>query len=366
MSTSARRSLSIAAALALGVIAAAPLQAGVVVEQTFEVGGFGPTRIGAASGTTVSTIEGDRSRDETTVRLTGKVLGKLVGDRAAVTITRIDRGLIWTLAPEKNQYTEMTFEELRRQHEQMLRDLEEASKKEKEKPSSGDSEYVWEEPRVEVSRTGKKETLAGIPAEQVLVTVSTLGRHRQTGETCESVWALDLWNGAETPATRQVAAYGAKLAEAMGFGRRDLQALAPQMTAMLGDHAAGRERAFAELAKLGGTSLRVGFSLALGGGCAQQATGTPPSEESEGDDEEAEAPRGIGGLLGKKVLDRVKRGREKDAEAPPKESAKTAPAPTPAPGTVSVFSMKVETTSIREATPPPATFELPAGATKKK
>ena len=352
MSTMARTSLSLAVALVLAGVAAAPLHAGVVVEQTFEVGGFGPTRIGAAAGTTVSTIEGDRSRDETTVRLTGKVLGKIVGDRAAVTITRIDRGVIWTLAPEKNHYVETTFEELRRQHEQMLRDLEEASKK--EKPKSADSEYVWEEPKVEVTRTGKKETIAGIPTEQVLITVTSLGRHRETGETCEAVWGLDLWNGAETPATRQVAAYGAKLAQAMGFGRRDLQALAPQMTAMLGSYAAGRERAFAELGKVGGTSLRTGFSLALGGACAQQATGTPPSQEPAAEDE---APRGIGGLLGKKVLDRVKRGRDKGDEAEP--------APAAAPGTINVFSMKVETTAIREATPPAATFELPAGATKK-
>jgi len=75
------------------------------------------TNILAAGSTEVMHTEymkADRSYGESTTKMTGGMMAMLGNkEQKSVDITRLDKGLIWTLNPKKKNYRELSFEELK-------------------------------------------------------------------------------------------------------------------------------------------------------------------------------------------------------------------------------------------------------------
>ena len=62
--------------------------------------------MGAAEGMMTHRIQGEKKWDSSNLKFTGAFLSKLAGETDTVTITRVDKGLTWTLDPKKKTYTE--------------------------------------------------------------------------------------------------------------------------------------------------------------------------------------------------------------------------------------------------------------------
>src|SRR3984957_18521411 len=113
------RSLSLAvvataAASALTFITSVAL-ADVTVENRIAVIGTGLMSAGNMSGTTKTTISGERSRSDSDIQLQSKVVRMFAHGAVGPTaeIVRLDQDKIDHLDLNKKQYTEQTFEEVR-------------------------------------------------------------------------------------------------------------------------------------------------------------------------------------------------------------------------------------------------------------
>ena len=166
-------------ALLLALLLASTAAADVTIRETTVSEGLG----GFGNGTTHRTmiVSGDVSRSEDEATYTGrfKTLAGGGKPRTSVSITRIDREVIWDLDPQKKTYTELTFAEMR---EMMAKGLARADEAGREADSK-DAEMTF---TVDVRRTGAKQDVNGFPAEQVVVTCVGRPEGRRTRRTARS------------------------------------------------------------------------------------------------------------------------------------------------------------------------------------
>lgn len=120
--TTLRRSTAFISVLTLALIAL-PAVADVVWEQRVESDGFGTRHVGRMKSTTKLIVSDKMAREETSSEFTGKLLSKLSPDMASLNITRLDKGLIWTVNEKQGEYWEMTFTAMRQQREEAMANL---------------------------------------------------------------------------------------------------------------------------------------------------------------------------------------------------------------------------------------------------
>ena len=73
------------------------------IETTHKTSGF--RGIAASKGTTIQRYQDYKLWESTTTGFAGAILSKITGKEETITITRVDKGIYWTLDPE-----EMTYE----------------------------------------------------------------------------------------------------------------------------------------------------------------------------------------------------------------------------------------------------------------
>jgi hypothetical protein len=274
-------------------------------------------------------IAGDKSRSDDVSTYTGR-MKKLVGDkpRRSSSITRLDRELIWGIDDDRKQYTEMTFAQMREMAAQGLA-VAGAPPQPEARPEI-EMEYT-----AEVQRTGRKETVNGFAAEQVIVTLKGRPKDPKSEMQMTTTLTLEQWLSTAVPGGDEVRDHQRLMAEKLGMDPE----LRRMGGAVMGSYGEAFKEMAAKLKDLKGYPVRVILTIESGGpqltpeqqaemaqaqAQAAQAEAEAKRKQEESDDAEAKKEgaaamgRGdvggaLGGFLGKKLGKSAKKKADEKA-----------------------------------------------------
>jgi hypothetical protein len=295
------------ALLCILALAAGTAQADVTIERSMAVDGVGAMAFANMSGTSKTTISGDKSRTDSDMKMQSKIIGFLarnaVGPSADIVL--LDQDKLYHLNMKKKEDTEATFEEMRAQLQKMSEQMN--SNEEKKQPSAVDqSKCQWLPAKVVVNKTGERAQVAGYDSERVTVTASQPCEDKDTGSICEVALVLDQWttNGfeANTEARKFYGAYAAK----MGLDPSNSEDISQRARALFSQYKGIWTEIASKMQNVKGYPVKSSFTLALGGAqCkdsrTEQARSSQPDDASSGAGGIAGAVAGkLGGLFHKK------------------------------------------------------------------
>jgi hypothetical protein len=275
------------------------------------------------------------------------------------TITRLDKELIWNVNHKDKKYTEMTFAEMRQMMDSLGAMMSGgADPMAQQKPTIDTSEITFSEPKFEISKTGVKETISGYECEQTIMTMTTEGTNRKTGEKMTLDVKMDLMLAQNVPGSAEVTAFGVKMAKAMGVEMD--KGAGQSMAKMLAMYGIDSERLAEEAKKLEGFAMKTVMSFSMGGDAMEQAQADAEKaqEEQEAEEEQASkdeespsdasgmAAKALGGLFGKK---------DKDADKDEAKDEKATDAPVGA-----MFWMTSTVTGLESGAVSAESFEVPS------
>ncbi len=304
---------------------------------------------GAYKSSTVTYIQGDARRTETKMQFTGSLMKHLSPKGTEIEITRLDKKLFWKFNDKDKKYTELTFAEYKEMVEKGQADLAAmtASPTDNAEQEKTETDYEWQEPKVEVKKTGEKQNLNGFNCDNYLLTVTTIGKHKQTGIQDTMLYKTDLWNIPAMPNAIKIATeFDQKLMTELGINPSDIPGFS-QMVAQFKEQA---EPMMQELKKIEGYAIKTDmrFIMTTHAMQAQQAeSGEAQKEENQVALDDLKGS--LGGMLGKKLAKKATEKAEKQ-----KSSAKE------------IYQATSEVKAIHAKAVDAALFEVPANYKLKK
>ena len=357
---------------ATSILTTSVAYADVTVENRVAVTGVGLMSAGNMSGTTKTTISGERSRTDSDIQLQSRIVRMLAHGSVGPTaeIVRLDADKIDRLDLNKKQYTEQTFEELRAHLQQALdkaQDNKDPGAQEGQKPMD-DSKCEWLDPKVDVRRSGEKATYAGYAAERLTITASQPCKDKETGAICEVALSLDEWLapslGANTEAEKFRRAYAQKMGLDLTSGHGGYGGsgdINQRAQAMFGRYQGIWSQISAKTKDLKGYPVKTTFAFAFGGEQCKNAQ--QPAQQSS-DNSTSSTPTTPGGLAGQVAgkLGSMFHRKKDDSQAAPATTDPAAPAAAPAlpDGLIPLLTMNSELVSISTAGVSADLFEVPA------
>src|SRR5712672_1002194 len=152
---------ALAALCGILTLTAGIARADITLERTMSVEGVGAMAFGNMSGTSKTTISGDKSRTDSDVKMKSKIIGFLARNAMgpSAEIILLDQDKLYHLNINKKQYTETTFEQMRAQLQKASDQMNSADGK--KQPSAVDqSKCEWLSPKADVKKTGEKAHFA--------------------------------------------------------------------------------------------------------------------------------------------------------------------------------------------------------------
>lgn len=305
------RMVAIAGAAALFVFSAA--RADVTIKQTMKMSGLG----GILDSETkmVTRVQGDRRAEDSEMKLTNKMMKLFGGGKPVKTtsIIRLDRdpAVFLNVDHQSKTVTEMTVAEMRAMMDSAAGMLGGGMTKDMpgSKPAYDTSEVTFSPPKIDVKKTGAKETIGGHACEQSILTMEIEGTNRKTGESFKLLTVMDMMLAQNVPGKAEEDAFNRRMAEELGFTMEKGQSSAQAMMGMMKMYGIDPEDLTEAAAKLEGFPMRQ--TITFRGEGDQFAPAQPPSgqeeaESEEGDDgssatsAQAAAAKALGGLFGKK------------------------------------------------------------------
>ncbi len=379
--------ISISIVLAVSSASTPLVLADVTMQQDVTVSASGAMSMMGSKGTVTTMISGDRGRTENQMESTSKMMRKFAKNMNTATIVLLDDERMLNLATEKRQYSEMTFEEMRAQMEKSLEQAEKMGGQ-GALPVSED-ECQWSEPELQVNKTGEKQKFAGIKAAQTIISVSQTCTSPGSGKSCDMIWNMEYWNAKRMPGKKEAASFQEGLAKAMG-GDEALGMAQAQARGLLAMFKKGWDDVLQESGKVEGFPVRTVMSLEMGGESCTTTGGQPIAMDdvwSQAADagvnaaagsaaghagnavasETAEAiGGGVGGSIAGSAIGAASRelmsgAFKKFRKKKKKEPEPVAQAANPAAGTVILFKIETELTSIDDTDVPDSSFEVPEG-----
>lgn len=340
-----------------GVLVSAAAQADVTMQESMNLSGAGMMKMANMSGTTTTTISGNKARTESNMQFESGLMRTFARGAGGphVEIVRLDEDKIFSLDPKKKTYTETTFAEMRARMQQAMDQMNKSQAQQQQATSGVDeSECEWSDPKSDVQRTGERATIGGFQAEHVTVTASQTCTNKKTGDACDFGLALDQWIAPGFEASSETTAYQRAYAEKLGLGAASSKDFAERAQSMFGRY----KGIWAELGKrmaelpVKGYAVKSGFSLGVGG---PQCKSAQEQQQAQGGAQQQQ-PGGLGGALGGALGGMF--GKKKKEQEPAQQQA--APPPTMAGGLMPIMSMGTELVSITRDGVPPTTFDVPA------
>jgi hypothetical protein len=313
------------------------------VETGFKTSGL--QGLGAAEGTSQSRYQGDKKWEAASTRFTGAILSRLAGGGETITITRVDKGVYWTLDPKGRTYQESPIV------------LPRAKSEEREKGTDKPTARITKS-EFSVKKTGASETINGFPCEEYLITWLLEMEDLETKAKSRSTMVTNLWTTPETAPIRKVQAeeqkFNRALAKKLGTEMSPEEAKQLGMAAMASMSRASQDeiqkgllRVKDEMAKIKGYPIRTTINWNLEGEKSERA-----GQEEKAEGQKSDYSGGLGGLISG-ALGRATRKKAEEKTASP--DGKGAP----------FFSTTVEVKSLTADSLPAETFEIPAGYGKK-
>jgi len=246
--------------------------ADVTLHQNFTVSATGIMSMMGSSGTMTTMVSGDRARTENNVESNSAMMRRFAKNANTATIVRLDDEVMLNLAPEKKEYSEVTFEEMRAQMEKSMQQLEEMSDQGGLPVSEGDCQ--WTPPEMEVNNTGEKQKFAGIKAKQTIISVSQTCNVPNSDKSCKMTWNLEYWNADKMPGGDEALAFQRGMAKAMG-SEEMLGAAQAYTRGLLAMFKKGWDDVLKEGGKMDGFPVKTVMSLEMGGENCTTGAGQP-------------------------------------------------------------------------------------------
>jgi hypothetical protein len=350
--------------------AAGTAQADVTIERTTSVEGVGGMAFANMSGSSKTSISGDRSRTDTDMKMQSKIVGFLARNALgpSAEIVLLDQDKLYHLNLNKKEYTETSFELF---HAQLQKMSDQANASEgKQQPSAVDqSKCVWLPAKVDVAKSGEKAQFAGYDAQRVTVTATQPCQDKETGAICEIALVLDLWTSADFTESSEARKFYSAYASKMGLDASNAQDVSQRAKALFAQYQGVWTEVAAKMQGVKGYPVKSSFTLGLGGpqcknSNSQQAQTSQTDDSSPGASSSAgTGPSGIAGaMVGK--LGGLFQKKKDNADAP---AAQPAPAIAPVampPGDVALMTVSSQVVSVSTNAVSADVFTVPAGFKK--
>ena len=362
-----------ASSFALGLATACGFATGlanadITTEQRVSVQGVGIMAVGNMSGTTRTSISGNRSRTDSDMQLQSKFVKFLahgaVGPTAEIVLLDADR--MYHLNINKKEYTEQSFEDFRARMQKGLSDAGKADDKgeARQQPSAIDqSKCEWQPAKTDVRKTGEKGTFAGFDAERVIITAEQPCKDKETGSVCEIALTLDEWIAPKFATSDEVVKFHKAYAQKIGLDTALNADATDRAKAMFSQYKGAWAEVAAKMKDIKGYPVKSSFALSLGGDQCQKAQQQPSSDSSSS----STSPADIAGKMGAK-LGSLFHKKQDDSAAPASDSTPSAtatPAVAAAPaGTVTFMTVTSELASVSTNAVSADSFDIPAGFKK--
>ncbi|HEX7401828.1 MAG TPA: hypothetical protein VF369_06595 [candidate division Zixibacteria bacterium] len=342
------------AACAIMLFTAGAALADVTVQKLVKSGGMGG--FGAFETTEKMMISGDKECTREITKYSGKFSSLMnKGAKETISITRLDKELIWNVDNDKKTYTELTFEQMKQMMESMSALLSNPAKQDSLRQAMEQLSTT-----VDVKKTGEKKTVAGLECERVILSLE--GVHVDTiWNTTDTTWVKnDVWITPMKNVPSELYDFDMKMAEKMGFTEGG------PMAGLLNQYADAMKKLQDKLKELNGYPLASTFSIVTTTHAQEKQKGEVKPEEVTEQETEEETPvtekkdvkSALGGLFGKKAKEEAKKKEaEKQQEKAAQEQAQLGQPKT-------VMEVNSETQSIETSGIDASTFEIPAGYKK--
>ncbi len=317
------------------------------VESFIQFGGFGGS--GAYEGTTITRLQGDKQIETSSIKFTGPVLSWVAGTSETTIITRIDKGVIWTLDTKKKAYVEEPLAGFDIKDLDGGQDMgadDEADEEDKPQAKVTRSEF-------QVKKTGAKQSINGFACEKYLMTWLIELQDLETKEKTSNTMKTNLWTTPETPAIKKLQseqkafsqAYMKKLGikvsphEMQQFG---MGAFAMASRASDEELAKGFEKFRKEMTKVKGFPIRTVVNWSVAG---DRPAAPEPQEKPGGisiPTGKDDLLGGLGGMVSKAVSQKASDSARPNTDAP-------------------FFSSTTEVKTISIDALPAGTFDIPSG-----
>lgn len=361
-------------------------QADIMLKQSISIEASGAMSMMASQGTSTSYISGNRGRTENQMESQSKLMRKFAKNANTATIVLLGEDRMLTLMPEKQQYSEMSFQQMREQMEKAMTQMENM-------PNGGglpvnEGDCQWSEPVLDIQKTGEKQKFAGVKAQQTIITASQTCKDPTSGKICDMTWNMEYWNAKRMPGKDEAQDFQQGMAKAMG-GDQMLAMAKVSTRGLLSMFKKGWDDVLLESGSMKGYPVKTVMSLEIGGENCTTAAGQPIAlDEMWGNAANAgmdaaagtaaahagaeigeQAAKTMGNSVGGSIAGSAigAAGRELVSGAFSKfrkRKKKSEPVPqpaNPAAGTVTLFKITTELTSISEDSVASNLFVVPSG-----
>ena len=243
--------------------------------QHIRVDAAGAMSMLASEGDVVTLLSADKSRTEDTITMKSKLAGMFAGGKS-VNIVRLDKALTWTLFPDEQQYSELTFAQVKAQMDQARQAMQDAQKS---GPTGGALPVSaegcqWTDGEVQVEHPAGTEEIAGLTTQKHVIRMQQSCTDPTTSKTCDITWLMETWLASNVPGEQEVRKFSQAYAEALGMGDVMRQAQGPGQS-LLAMFAGNWQDVVAEFEKLQGYPLRTVMQMGIGGEQCTTAAGQP-------------------------------------------------------------------------------------------
>lgn len=335
-------------------------QADVTIERSTSVEGVGAMGFANMSGTSKTSISGDKSRTDSDMKMQSKLVGFLarnaIGPSAEIVL--LDEDKLYHVNVNKKEYTETTFEQMRAQMQKAADQMNNADNK--PQPSAVDqSKCVWLPAKVD-AKSGEKGQIAGYDAQRMTVTATQPCQDKETGAICEVALVLDEWMAADFTESGEVRKFYAAYASKMGFNPAASQDASERAKALFSQYKGLWTEVAAKMQSVKGYPVKTSFTLGLGG--AQCKDANAQQGQTSQSDSSPQRPSDIAGAVVGKLGGLFK--KKDSADAPAAQAAPAAPPVAMPPGDVALMTVSSQLVSMSTNPVSPDAFSVPAGYKK--
>jgi len=247
-------------------------QSDITLQQSVNVEASGAMSMMGSEGTMTTMVSGDRGRTENQMESKSALMKKLAKSANTATIVLLGDDRMLTLMPEKQQYSEMSLQQMREQMQEAMTEMEDMPQDANLPVSEGECE--WTEPVLNVQNTGEKQQFAGVKAKQTIITASQTCVDPSSGKSCDMTWNMEYWNAKRMPGSEEAQAFQEGMAKAMG-GDEMLAMAKANTRGLLAMFKKGWDDVLLESDSMKGYPVKTVMSLEIGGESCTTGTGQP-------------------------------------------------------------------------------------------